>query len=264
MSVPDDRVAPLLPHCALADRLPPLPPGVLIVTDVSHVSRRSFLQTTGGALAATALSAQAYARVIGANDRIRVGFVGVGGQGMQHVGTIRDLQKSNNVEGIIVADCWKTRADAGAGRFEGAKGVQDYRHVLDNKDVDYVTIAVPEHSHSIVTIAALDAGKPVYCEKPMTHTIEQGLAVQKKQKETGLALQVGVQAMSDDSYGAAAVAIRQGVLGKVVQAQIEYVRRYDTQGPWRVPALDPKMAKPRDLDWDTWLGVAPKIDWNPH
>ncbi|HXY33830.1 MAG TPA: Gfo/Idh/MocA family oxidoreductase, partial [Planctomycetaceae bacterium] len=203
------------------------------MTDSFQVSRRSFLQTTGGVLAATALSAQSYARVIGANDRIRVGFVGAGGQGMSHIGTIRDLEKPNNVEGIIVADCWKTRADEGAGRFDAAKAVQDYRAVLDNKDVDYVTIAVPEHSHSIVTIAALDAGKPVYVEKPMTHTIPEGLAVAKKVKETKLPLQVGVQAMSDDSYATAGEAIRAGVLGKVVQAQIEYVRRYDRQGPWR-------------------------------
>src|SRR5271163_1146141 len=170
----------------------PRSPGVLAVTERFPVSRRSFLQTTSGVLAASAVSAQSYARVIGANDRIKVGFVGVGGQGMQHVETIRDLQKSNNVDGIVVADCWKTRADEGAGRFDAAKAVQDYRHVLDNKDVDYVTVAVPEHSHSIVTIAALDAGKAVYCEKPLTHTIHEGLAVAKKQKETKLPLQVGV------------------------------------------------------------------------
>jgi len=234
------------------------------VIDHFPVSRRSFLQTTGGVLAATALSAQSYARVIGANDRIKVGFVGAGGQGGQHLGTIRDLQTSNNVEGIIVADCWKTRAEKGAGRFDAAKAVQDYRHVLDNKDVDYVTVAVPEHSHSIVTIAALDAGKPVYCEKPLTHTIPEGLAVAKKQKETGLALQVGVQAMSDDSYATAGEAIRQGVLGRVVQAQIEYVRRYDKQGPWRERVSHSHAEKPADLDWNTWLGHAKKVDWNPH
>src|SRR3984957_12081650 len=208
------------------------------------VSRRTFLQTTGAVAATAALTAKSYARVIGANDRIRVGFVGVGGQGTEHVETIRDLEKPNNVEGIVIADCWKTRAEKAAGILPSAKAVADYRHVLDNKDVDYVTIAIPEHSHAGVTIAALDAGKPVYCEKPMTHTIPQGLAVQKKQKETGLPLQVGVQAMSDDSYAAAGVAIRNGVLGKVVQAQIEYVRRYDSQGPWRVPELDASMPKP--------------------
>lgn len=76
-----------------------------------------------------------------------------------------------------------------------------------------------------------DAGKAVYCEKPMTHRIEEAQVVYKKQKETKLALQVGVQAMSDDSYRSAGVAIKQGVIGQVVQAQIEYVRRYDFSRP---------------------------------
>ena len=110
----------------------------------------------------------------------------------------------------------------------------------------------------------MDAGKPVYCEKPMTHTIPEAQAVMKKQKETGLALQVGVQAMSDDSYSSAAKAIAQGILGKVVQAQIEYVRRYDKQGPWRDPGITDSTPKPPDLDWDAWLGHAPKVAWNPH
>ena len=216
----------------------------------SPVSRRTFLQTTGAVAATAALSAKSYARVIGANDRIRVGFVGAGGQGTGHLHVIRDLEKSNNVEGVMVADCWKTRADKGAGVFGAAKAVADYRHVLDNKDVDYVTIAIPEHSHAGVTIAAFDAGKPVYCEKPMTHTIPQGLAVQKKQKETGLPLQVGVQAMSDDSYAAAAVAIRKGVLGKVVQAQIEYVRRYGTKVPGAT-----RISIPAWASRPTWIGT---------
>lgn len=228
------------------------------------VSRRSFLQSAGAVAATTALSAKSYARVIGANDRILVGFVGAGGQGTGHLHVIRALTTRNNVDGIIVADCWRKRAEEGASVFANAKAATDYRRVLDDKQVDYVTIATPEHWHSKVTIDALDAGKPVYCEKPMTHTIPEGLAVVKKQKETKLPLQVGVQALSDDSYGAAAIAIRKGVLGKVVQAQIEYVRRYDSQGPWRDPDLQPSMPKPADLDWDTWLGHAPKIGWNPH
>lgn len=230
----------------------------------NNLSRRVFLQSTGTALAATALTAKSYARVIGANDRIRIGFIGVGGMGSGHVGAVRDLKEKDNVDGIMVADCWKKRAEERAAAFDSAKPVSDYRHVLDNKDVDYVTIATPEHWHAAMTIAAFDAGKPVYVEKPMTHSIPEGLAVLKKQKETKLPLQVGVQAMSDDSYAAAGVAIRQGVLGKVVQAQIEYVRRYGAQGPWREPDLDANMPKPADLDWNTWLGHAPKIAWNPH
>ena len=98
----------------------------------------------------------------------------------------------------------------------------------------------------------------------MTHTIPQAQAVMKKQKETGKALQVGVQAMSDDSYSSAAKAIAEGVIGKVVQAQIEYVRRYDKQGPWRSVDLSDTEPKPA-----TWIGkpgwpTRPRLAWNPH
>ena len=192
----------------------------------------SFLQTSGAVAAAT-WTASSYARVIGANDRIRTGFIGVGGMGSNHVAAIVALKQKDNVEALAVADLWKTRR---RGRGQGGRRTQaftDYRKVLDIKEIDYVTIAVPEHWHARATLDALDAGKAVYCEKPMTHTIPEAQAVMKKQKATKLPLQIGVQATSDDSYRTAGEAIRAGKLGKVVQAQIEYVRRYDSEGPWR-------------------------------
>lgn len=228
------------------------------------VSRRGFLQTTGAAAAAVTWTASSYAKIAGANERIRVGFIGVGGMGTGHLNAIRGLKEKNNLEAVAVADCWLTRAEKGAERVGAPHHYGDYRHVLDNADIDYVTIATPEHWHAKMTIDALDAGKAVYCEKPMTHSIPEAQAVMKKQQETGLPLQVGVQAMSDDSYRTAGEAIAAGELGQVVQAQIEYVRRYGEQGPWRQPNLDSNMPKPEDLDWDAWLGSAPKIDWNPH
>ncbi len=234
----------------------------------SDVSRRSFLQTTGAAAAAVStvsMTAKSYASIIGANDRIKVGFIGAGGMAGNHFNTFNALKEKNNLESIIVADCWKTRAEAGAKKIGAPQSTTDYKKVLDIKDIDYVTIATPEHWHSQMTIDAMDAGKAVYCEKPMTHDIPQAQAVMKKQKETKLPLQVGVQAMSDDSYSSAAKAIEQGVIGQVVQAQIEYVRRYGSQGPWRKkPAIKDDMPKPGDLNWNDWLGHAPKTDWNPH
>ena len=228
------------------------------MTNSLPVSRRTFLQTTGAVAATAALTAKSYARVIGANDRIRVGFVGSGGQGLANINTVHDLEKSNNVEGIVVADCWKTRADEGAGVFSAAKAVTDYRHVLDNKEVDYVTIAVPEHSHAGVTIAAFEAGKPVYCEKPMTHTIEQGWPCRRNRKRPASRCRSACRpcrttATGRPPYGHSPGRARQGGPGaNRVRPPLQFA------GPGRVPGLDPKMAKPHDLDWDTWLGVAPK------
>ncbi len=234
----------------------------------SRPSRRRFLQATVAATTAwggsVAWTARSYSQIIGANERIRIGFIGAGGMGTNHLNAIHSLAEKNNLQPICVADCWKTRAEQGANRVGAERAFQDYRQVLDDPSIDYVTIATPEHWHADMTVAALDAGKAVYCEKPMTHTIPEALRVRQKQRETGRPLQVGVQAMSDDSYRTAGEAIRQGVLGQVVQAQIEYVRRYGEQGPWRVPGLREDMPKPADLDWKTWLGHAKQIPWNPH
>jgi hypothetical protein len=227
------------------------------------VSRRSFLRTSGAVAAAATWTATSYAKIVGANERIRIGFVGAGGMGGNHLQAVHDLREKDNVEGVAVADCWKTRADRGAKTVEAPQSFSDYRKVLDIKDIDYVTVAVPEHWHSKITIDALDAGKAVYCEKPLTHTIPQGLAVAKKQKETGLAVQVGVQSTSDDCYQTARDAIREGVLGQVVQAQIEYVRRYDYQGAFRERNVKDDDPQPADLDWTTWLGHAPHDSLEP-
>ncbi|MEX0712801.1 MAG: Gfo/Idh/MocA family oxidoreductase [Pirellulales bacterium] len=228
----------------------------------NHVSRRHFL-ASGTAAAAVAWTAKSYARVIGANDRIRIGFIGAGGMGNAHLDAINQLREPDNVEAVAVADCWLTRAEEGANKAAAPHAFGDYRKLLDLKQIDYVNIATPEHWHARMTLEALDAGKAVYCEKPMTHSIPEALEVVKKQQATGLALQVGVQAMSDDSYASAAEAIEKGVIGRVVQAQIEYVRRYDQAGPWRA-GIDDNLPRPADLDWDAWLGKAPKIEWNPH
>ncbi|MEN6405490.1 MAG: Gfo/Idh/MocA family oxidoreductase [Thermoguttaceae bacterium] len=229
-----------------------------------YVSRRGFLQTTGVLAAAGAWTASSYARVIGANDRIRIGFIGAGSMGTAHLRTIAKLKKKNNLESVAVADVWKERAEIGAKVVGAPLVLTDYHKVLDIKDIDYVTIATPEHQHVVMALDAMDAGKALYCEKPMTHTIEEAQQVLQRQKETKLPVQIGVQATSDDSFRSAAEAVKAGKLGRVVQAQIEYVRHYGQAGPWRNPAIKDDTSKPDDLDWDAWLGDAPKIEWNPH
>jgi hypothetical protein len=232
-----------------------------------NLNRRDFVRNTLGASAfapAASWAAESYAKIVGANERIRVGLIGAGDIGTAHSQSLRDLREPNNLETVSVADCWLTRAAKAAESLGTSKFYSDYRRILDDA-VDYVTIATPEHWHKRMTCDALDAGKAVYCEKPMTHTIDEGLAVLKKQQETGLPVQVGVQASSDDIYRRAGEAIRKGILGTVVQAQIEYVRRYGEQGPWRKPArVKEHLLKPSDLNWKAWLGHTEKRTWDPH
>jgi predicted dehydrogenase len=233
------------------------------MTTDRDITRRGFLATGALAASAMAFSAKSYARILGANDRIGVGFIGAGGMGTNHLNAANSLQRPNNLHLGAVADCWRSRAEKGAAIL-GSDAVVDYRRLLDLPEIDYVTIATPEHRHAEMTLAALDAGKAVYCEKPLSHTIEEAQAIVKKQSETKLPVQVGVQAMSDPCYDSAAKAVTDGVIGQVLQAQIEYVRRYDKQGLFREPGLDSAMPKPADLDWNAWLGPAPQVPWNPH
>ena len=234
-----------------------------------YFARRHFLAAGAAGVAATAFPARSYARIRGANDRLGVAVIGAGGMGGSHLRSLAKLTGPDNLRPIAVADCWKTRAEQGTARLGGEKNLPvrvetDYRAILDDPDVDYVTIATPEHQHAPMLAAALRAGKAAYCEKPLTHTAAEAAAVHAVQRETGLPVQVGVQGTSSDAYSSAAEAIERGVLGRVVQAQISYVRRYGEQGPWRKPNVTDDTPKPDDLDWTAWLGDAPAIPWNPH
>ena len=164
----------------------------------------------------------------------------------------------------MVCDLYLKRAKNFQRQVEGAGGsatvTQDYTDVISNRDIDYVVIATPEHSHHYLTMAALEAGKHVYCEKPMCYNIKEAKEIVAKANETGLKVQVGVQGMADDSYSSAYQAIRDGKLGTVVEAQIDYVRHHNLDwGPWRKESTKSDMPKPEDLDWDSW--VMPRNWW---
>ncbi len=235
------------------------------MSDERSISRRTFLKGAGMAAAAVPLfSARSYGRILGATERMNVGVIGCGGMAESHLSAL--LRMSADVDVAAVSDVYETRArhfqdviwrDGGH-----ADRAVDYRRLLDRGDLDYVLIASPEHWHAQQALDALDAGLDVYCEKPMTHTVEEAFAVLEKVRSSGRKLQVGVQGMSDDSYESANEAIKAGKIGPVVEAQIDYVRNYDEMGPWRT-GVDPDMPKPDDLDWEAWLGPAPSRPWSP-
>jgi predicted dehydrogenase len=222
---------------------------------MTQVTRRDFV--AGAALA----TARAYAQIPGAGERLRIGVIGCGSQGTDHMRTLVKMRESDNVEILNVCDVFSKRAE-GAAVLTGGKAVTDYRRVLDNKDIDYVLIASPEHWHCQMTMDAIAAGKHIYCEKPMTHTIEQARLVSERiAKSPTLKMQVGVQGMSDDSYETANRYIKEGALGTVVLALIDYSRNYKTDF-WANP-IDPDARPGENLDWNAFLGPAKKRPFEP-
>ena len=206
-------------------------------------------------------TARGYAQVQGAGERMRIGVIGCGGQGTAHMRTLVKMRDSDNIDVLNVCDIFSKRAEAAA-QLTGGKVVKDYRRVLDNKDVDYVLIASPEHWHYQMTMDAIAAGKHIYCEKPMTYSIEQSRRVAERVAQTPkVKMQVGVQGMSDDSYETANRYIKEGALGTVVLAQIDYSRNY-LDDFW-VNRVDPDARPGDNLDWNAFLGPARKRPFDP-
>ncbi|MBN9523089.1 Gfo/Idh/MocA family oxidoreductase [bacterium] len=235
---------------------------------MSKASRRSFLASTAAAGAALHLTAKSYSQVAGANGRIGVGFLGVGGRCQQHIDVIlrmRELGKA--VAPTAVCDVWDGQVVQGLIRGRGlypsaercglrrddaAHVTKDYRRVLEQRDVDVVCIATPDHWHARMAIDAMDAGKHVYMEKPMTRTIAEAIAVVDKAKQTNKVVTVGVQSMADPTWLAANEYVKAGNIGHVLQGQTSYYRN-SSVGQWRYYPLTREMS-PTTIDWNMWLG----------
>lgn len=211
--------------------------------------------------AAALVTARSYSQVLGAGERIHIGVIGCGGMATGHMRTLLKMRESENVDILGVCDVYDKRNEE-AVKLTGGTPYKDYRRLLENKDIDYVLIATPEHWHYQMTVDAADAGKHIYCEKPMTHTVEQAKKVVAKIGKTGVKMQVGVQGMSDDSYETAYNYVQQGVLGDVVIAQIDYSRNYKDEF-WAYP-IDADARPGVNLNWQAWLGPAPERPWDPH
>jgi predicted dehydrogenase len=238
----------------------------------SNVSRRDFIKTAAaGAAVASTFAAPAPARAIGAGDRIRIGFIGPGGRGFgAHVKTLAKLRKEGaNIDLVAVSEVYQVQEDKVCKFIEEETGIapkrqQDYRDMLADDTVDAVCIGTPDHWHARQTIDALKAGKHVYCEKPMTHSVPEAMDVVDTWRSTGKIMQVGVQSTSLPVWGKARELIDQGKLGKVLQFQTEYFRNSNV-GQWRYYALNKEMS-PKTINWKRWLGteegLAPNMDFD--
>ena len=232
-------------------------------------SRRDFIKKTATAAAAVAatnlLRTPVYgqnqapsANVTGANNKITVGFIGVGGQGMAHVRSMKGHAPKSNIEQVAVCDVWQKRI-AGAKEFIGGRceGFSDYRKLLDRKDIDTVCIATVDHWHTKCSIDAMNAGKHVYVEKPMTRYLGEAFEIWDTCKKTGKVLQVGSQGCSDRKWHVAAEKIKAGKIGPLVLGQGSYMRN-NPKGEWNY-TIDPD-AKADNLDWNFWRGPVKHAD----
>jgi predicted dehydrogenase len=223
-----------------------------------HSSRRGFLGSCASISAASAvpyffstprtLADETKAK----NDRIAIGLIGAGGMGTGNLRSAADW-----IDVMAIADVDAGRAASANQSLAGGKAqvYDDYRRILDRKDIDVLHIATPDHWHTKPLVEALRAGKDVYCEKPLTLTIDEGKLIRRVQKETGRVVQVGTQQRSTFPLFVTAMAlVSEGRLGRIrrVQAAI---------GAAPSSPVIPVASVPQGLDWDRWLGPAPAVEY---
>ncbi|HWB00507.1 MAG TPA: Gfo/Idh/MocA family oxidoreductase [Pirellulales bacterium] len=224
-------------------------------------SRREFLKTATAVAGASFIpywlpvDRTAAAESKSANDRLRAGCIGNGGMGSGDARAVRNFAD-------IVAFCDVDRSHSerlhsdpkiGAGKGDI---YDDYRKVLDRSDIDVVTISTPDHWHTKIAIDALRAGKDVYCQKPLTLTIDEGKLLCKVLNETGRVFQVGTQQRSDEKFQTAVALARAGRIGKIHRVTVAIGGAAQGSGFM-------KTQPPKELDWERWLGQTPKVDYIP-
>jgi predicted dehydrogenase len=234
----------------------------------SLLSRRSFLQTTAAAAGATlaagsihlsadpSYSVHAYSEP---SDRIRFGMVGVGMEGSGVLATAVALPGTECVAAADLYDGRHTLAREIVGK--PIKTTRRYQELLDDKSIDAILIAVPDHWHKQVVVDALAAGKDVYWEKPMSHNPSDGVAMVAAAKKTDRIVQIGAQRTSSVLCAKTKEMIANGAIGdlNLIEATMG---RNDPTGAWEYPP--PPDLSPQNLDWDTWQGTAPKKAFDPY
>ncbi len=221
---------------------------------MTRPSRRDFLAASAGLGLVSSLGPWARAR--GANESITLGFVGVGGMGSGLLDIFKGMPDVRVVSVCDVCEPHRLRArEVAGGKPELA---DDFRKVLDRKDIDAVVIATPDHWHAIPAILAMQSGKDVYCEKPLSYRIAEGRAMADSAKKHGRVTQMGNLIHAGENYHRVVEIVRSGVLGKISKTRVWMARMSSNLG--RPDDTTP----PPGLDYDFWLGPAPKRAYNPN
>jgi predicted dehydrogenase len=219
---------------------------------MEHSSRRNFLGT-----AAIGVTAVSYSRVLGANDRVNLGLIGAGDRGRSVIG---NFLNNPAIRAVSVCDIYGAHIDEAKQKLPGAKTFTNHRELLAAPGLDAVYIAVPDHWHASIAIEALAAGKDVYVEKPLTRLIEEGMPIVKAARENNRVCQVGAQQRSGSHYlQAKEKYFDSGKIGTVTLA-----RTWWYGNSWHLrKAPQYLQTKPKDLDWDRFLGPVSWRDYDP-
>ncbi len=235
------------------------------MTDHKNMNRRHFLAAAAATTAFTIIPRH----VLGgnghtsANDKVNIAGIGVGGMGFAN---LKNLESQNIV---ALCDVDHQYAANAFDRYPNAMRYKDYRKMLeDQKDIDAILIATPDHTHAIITIDCMKAGKHVYCQKPLTHTVKEARDVTRIAKETGVVTQMGIQGHSDEGINLICEWIWDGAIGKIEKVDAWCSLAYYPPGQaywctthYDIPAEKPPV--PQALDWNLWLGPAPWRDYHP-
>lgn len=221
---------------------------------MSHVvSRRQFLGSA--AAAGMALPWMRPGRVLGANERLNIGVIGVGGRGAGNLAAVA----GENI--VALCDVDEGRLNSAGAQHAGAKRYFDYRELLEQPNLDAVVIATPDHHHAPATVRALRRGLHVYCEKPLTHTVEEARLIARLAAEKKVATQMGTQNHEHPGYLRLVELIQSGVIGAVREVHVIT----DRPGKWWGQGLDVPTGTesiPAALKWDLWLGPAADRDYH--
>ena len=219
------------------------------------VNRRDFLKAGLATAASMSIPAHSWAQVEGANDAIRVAVIGFNGRGQDHIKELRGLGKSVRIVALCDADQKVLDKSVAAFEKRGDKvaAYKDMRQVFDNKDIDAVSIATPNHWHSLAAIWAVQAGKDVYVEKPVSHNVSEGRRVVQAARKHNKIVQTGTQIRSSNGIRAAVEWVQAGNLGKIQVARALCYKRRASIG--KVSEAQPV---PASVDYDLWCGPAPK------
>ncbi|MCC6394813.1 MAG: Gfo/Idh/MocA family oxidoreductase [Bryobacterales bacterium] len=218
---------------------------------MKEFSRRDFARAAGAA------SAVSYSRILGANDRLRLGYIGVGNRGTQ---VHEAFLEHGDQETVALCDLREDYMDYNTKISRAApKRYREYRKLLEDRNVDAVVIATPDHWHALMFVDACHAGKDVYVEKPLSLTVREGRRMVEAAGETKRVTQVGIQRRSAKFLQEAAALVQAGELGHVTVA-----KGWHLQNEYPHGIGNPRGVPVNEKEWEQWLGPAPKVAYNPN